>query len=163
VVILVDGLLDDERCVLVNVGFGYPGVCELPLPVVFDSVVSDPYGTSFRFLPDNRSDRFDTRLVRNRIKKPSVDEPMYRFLLTDDMAFHSDEFTAGLETAVTTSELFTKKRICVLSTDSGHVTLGNNYIKWVEKGDCVRQIELPTEAACRSALKDYVGVEIISA
>jgi N-hydroxyarylamine O-acetyltransferase len=163
VVILVDGLLNDERCVLVDVGFGYPGVCEVPLPVVFDSVLSDPHGDSFRFLPDNRSDRFDTRLVRNRIKKPGVDEPMYRFLSTDDMAFDSDEFAAGLETALTTSELFTKKRICVISTDSGHVTLGNQYIKWVEKGDCVRQIELPTEAAYRSALKDYFGVELTSA
>jgi N-hydroxyarylamine O-acetyltransferase len=164
VVILVDGLMDVP--VLVDVGFGDPGVCNVLLPVKYNSPKDDSHGDSFEFHIDDLTDRFDTRLCRTRVSNSAKDgsgcdeEKMYRFKLDDDMEMTAAEFYEGLDRVLTTSPTFTGKRICVLSNSGGHVTLGRDYIKWVEKGESVRQIELPNETLWRAALKDHFGITL---
>ena len=164
VVILVDGLMDVP--VLVDVGFGDPGVCDVLLPVKHNSPKDDSHGDLFEFHIDDLTDRFDTRLCRTRVSNSAKDgsgcdeEKMYRFKLDDDMEMSAAEFYEGLDRVLTTSPTFTGKRICVLSNSGGHVTLGKDYIKWVEKGESVRRIELPNETLWRAALKDRFGITL---
>jgi len=220
VIILVDGLLldddDDDKnydddaseqseisscsssitTILVDVGFGDPGACDVLLPVQHNKPKYDLHGDLFEFsmgigdetqnendeknddVDDDKNDnavmksvnitateteklhigRFNTALYRHRISAPDVEEPMYRFHLHDDMKMSTLEFQLGLERVLNVSPTFTTKRICVMGTDRGHVTLGRDYIKWVEKGESVKRVELPTETAWRDALKEYFGI-----
>ena len=176
VVILVDNVTDADADeigiekmsvpVLVDVGFGDPGVCDVLLPVRYNTPKEDTHGDMFEFHPDNDSDtdRFDTRLCRTRIgvgsKGEGEAEKMYRFRLDDDMEMTAPEFAEGLDRVLTTSPTFNGKRICVLSDGRGHITLGKDYIKWVEKGESVKRIELPTETHWRGALKDHFKVTL---
>jgi len=158
VVILVEDLIDVP--VLVDVGFGTPGVCNVLLPVKFgvDATKEDLHGDKFEFRRDDRTDRFDTALYRTRIDNPEVEEPMYRFSITDDLENTASEFQEGLDRVLTTSPTFNGKRLCVLSDSRGHITLGRDYVKWVEKGVAVRRIELPDETAWRAALLEHFGI-----
>ncbi|KAL7525130.1 hypothetical protein ACHAXR_000869, partial [Thalassiosira sp. AJA248-18] len=174
VVILVDNLMNanengidienSDVPILVDVGFGTPGVCNVILPIHYNSPREDTYGDTFEFHSsnqhinvDNASDddvlaqRFDTMLCRTRVGCPDV-EKMYRFRLDDDMEMIASEFYEGLDCVLTVSPTFTGKRICVVSDSNGHVTLGKDYIKWVERGEVVSRIELTTETAWRNAL-----------
>eukprot|EP00584_Thalassiosira_punctigera_P022243 CAMPEP_0172556924 /NCGR_PEP_ID=MMETSP1067-20121228/70206_1 /TAXON_ID=265564 ORGANISM="Thalassiosira punctigera, Strain Tpunct2005C2" /NCGR_SAMPLE_ID=MMETSP1067 /ASSEMBLY_ACC=CAM_ASM_000444 /LENGTH=258 /DNA_ID=CAMNT_0013345861 /DNA_START=75 /DNA_END=851 /DNA_ORIENTATION=- len=156
VVILVEDLMDVP--VLVDVGFGTPGVCNVPLPIQFNASKEDLHGDKFEFKRDDGTDRFDTALYRTRISMPDVEEPMYRFCVTDNMEMTAAEFRDGLDRVLTTSPTFNEKRLCVLSNSRGHTTLGRDYIKWVEKGSVIRQVELPHETAWRVALVDHFGI-----
>ena len=178
VVILVDNVLDADGPgkvsvpVLVDVGFGDPGVCDVLLPMQYNTPKEDTHGDLFEFRvdDDSDSDRFDTQLCRTRIgvgetgTGPKVvgegENMMYRFRLNDDMEMTAVEFSEGLDRVLTTSPTFNGKRICVLSDSRGHVTLGKDYIKWVEKGESVKRIELPTETHWRAALKDHFEVTL---
>ena len=175
VVILVDDVLDMDEIVnanvpvLVDVGFGDPGVCDVLLPVQYNVPKEDTHGDLFEFRMDNDadgSDRFDTQLCRTRIligakgEAEGEEEKMYRFRLDDDMDMAAAEFSDGLDRVLFTSPTFNGKRICVLSDNRGHVTLGKDYIKWVEKGESVKRIELPTETHWQAALKDHFGVTL---
>ena len=164
VVILVDNLMNAP--VLVDVGFGDPGVCDVLLPVTRNQPKEDSHGDLFEFCVDVLTERFDTRLCRTRVSNSAKDgsdrneEKMYRFKLDDDMDMLANEFHDGLDRVLTTSPTFTGKRICVLSNSRGHVTLGKDYIKWVEKGESVRRVELPNETAWRAALQDHFGITL---
>lgn len=152
--------------VLVDVG--YPGGCELALRVPADpragegEAVSDPHGDRFSFAPDDETERFDVALRRARATDPTRanNEPMYRFRLRDDLDYDAAEFAAGLERVLTVSEFFTKKRICFLGTETGHVTLGTDYIKWVERGLEVKRKNLQSETEWRNALKQYFDIDL---
>lgn len=172
VVLLVDNLLSSNSTstrssasVLVDVGFGCPGVCDVVLPLVYNQTVADPHGDLFRFdqLVDSVEDpfqgRFDTVLLRTR-KDTGEEEPMYRFHSMDDMEYEAAEFAAGLHHVLTVSPTFNQKRLCVISTETGHITLGKDYIKWVEQWKTVRHIDLPTETAWREALQSHFGVNL---
>jgi arylamine N-acetyltransferase len=209
VVILVDGISlpstttssddddDDDDCgsddndvctttILVDVGFGCPGVCDILLPVQYKHVMTDPHGDTFRFDVDNigststtdqeknsktiigndaiaivnhPSSRYNTVLYRTRIDT-GTEEPMYRFHSDDALDYDNEEFAAGLHRVLNISPTFTGKRLCVISTDKGHITLGKDYIKWVEQWKTVKQIELPTETNWRDALQNYFKIEL---
>jgi len=165
VVILVDGLLllptdASPTTVLVDVGFGTPGVCEVVLPLEYDQPRTNPFGDVFRFDALRDHARFDTTLYRTRIyTKPDEEEPMYRFQSNDDMPMESNEFEKGLHHVLNNSPTFNGKRLCVLSTEKGHLTLGKDYIKWVDQGGSkVTRKELSTETLWRNALEDHFGV-----
>ena len=86
---------------------------------------------------------------------------MYRFCSKDDLEYLDSQFEQGLEYVLTKSSLFNDKRICVLSIPGGgHVTLGSNYIKWIEKGLEIKRIELQTESKWRQALLTYFKVSL---
>ena len=160
VVILVDDLLP-ESSVLVDVGFGTPGVCDVVLPLVHDKPKFDMHGDSFRFAPCEE-DRFNTVLYRTCSDNIArEEEPMYRFHSEDDMPDTAAEFAKGLHRVLNDSPTFNGKRICVISTEGGHCTLGESYVKWVEKGNVVKTIEFQTETEWREALLDYFGVALL--
>ena len=158
VVILVDDLMDVP--ILVDVGFGDPGVCDVLLPIHLDDEKEDFHGDLFEFTKDEETDRFDTALYRTRVNFPDVKEPMYRFCIGDDMDMTAAEFQAGLERVLNVSPTFNEKRICVLSNSRGHVTLGRDYVKWVERGETIKKIDLPTETAWRNALMEYFDITL---
>ena len=168
VIILVDGLLKNDIPVLVDVGFGCPGVCDVILPLVYDKTYSDPHGDYFRFDPKPNADeyplhqgRFDTVLYRTRIDEPNREEqPMYRFHSKDNLDYQATEFQNGLEYVLRKSPTFNTKRLCVVSTTNGHITLGSNYVKWVEKWKTIKQIPLATEQEWRSALLEHFGMKL---
>lgn len=174
VVVLVDGLVlpcanvaaspvTDATTVLVDVGFGTPGVCEVMLPLELNQPRTNPFGDVFRFDAARPGHpRFDTTLYRTRVRtRPHEEEPMYRFHAADDLPMAADEFEEGLHRVLHHSPTFNGKRLCVLSTAAGHVTLGADYIKWVEQGGAVvRRMELPTENLWREALELYFGVAL---
>ena len=161
VVILVDDLLP-ESSVLVDVGFGTPGVCDVVLPLVHDKPKFDMHDDSFRFAACEEMNRFNTVLYRKRSDNiDGEEEPMYRFHSEDDMPDTADEFAKGLHRVLNDSPMFTGKRICVISTEGGHCTLGESYVKWVEKGSVVKTIEFQTETEWREALLDYFGVALL--
>ena len=152
VAILVDGLATDEGGIdlplLVDPGFGDPGVCEVVLPVSPDGCkrYEDPHGDVFRFRREEGSsngdtDRFNVALYRTRVRAPDVEEPMYRFHTDDDLPYDAKEFQDGLYRVLTTSDFFTNNRVCVLSTESGLITLKEDCVKWVERGKTVRVSE----------------------
>jgi arylamine N-acetyltransferase len=185
-----DGCNGDDVCttaILVDVGFGCPGVCDVLLPLQYNHVTMDPHGDIFRFDVDNigststtdqeknsktivgndaiaiaianPSSRYNTALYRTRIDT-GTEEPMYRFHSDDALDYDSEEFAAGLHRVLNISPTFTGKRLCVVSTDKGHITLGKDYIKWVEQWKTVKQIELPTETNWRDALQNYFKIEL---
>lgn len=163
VIILVNNLMDNDVPVLVDVGFGDP--CNVPLPIQCNVPPrQNVHGDLFEFKVDTRNDRFDTALYRTRYapaaNKEEKEEPMYRFCINDDLEMTSLEFKKGLEKVLTTSPMFTEKRICVLKNSQGHVTLGKDYIKWVEQGETVKQMELPTETDWRTALQEHFGITL---
>lgn len=164
VVLLVDGLLrggEEETPVLVDVGFGTPGVCDVALPVAYDVPRLDSHGDSFRFerCSPEESERFDTVLHRRRLASgDGEEEPMYRFRVSDDLPEASEEFANGLAYVLNESKLFNDKRLCVVSTEGGHCTLGEGYIKWVERGETVMRVELPSETEWRGALSEHFAV-----
>ena len=163
VVILVDGLLSQHHgmasSVLVDVGFGTPGVCNVILPLLHDKPKFDMHGDSFRFAPCTEMDRFDTVLYRKRVGNvDGIEERMYRFHSEDNLPDTSDEFAKGLHRVLNASPTFNGKRICVISTKGGHCTLGEKYVKWVEKGQIVKTAEFQTETEWRKALLEYFGV-----
>jgi len=166
VVILVDGLMDIP--ILVDVGFGCPGVCDVILPLEYDTIYSDLHGDEFSFIPQaSRLDdyplhegRFDTILYRRRVDSPDEILPMYRFHSEDDLDNDALEFQRGLQYVLTTSTTFNEKRLCVISTERGHITLGSDYVKWVERWETVTEKHLPTEDDWRAALLNYFGVRL---
>ena len=178
VVVLVDGLIlpaapaaaegvikEEEgnvpSSVLVDVGFGTPGVCNVVLPLLHDAPMSDVHGDLFRFASCTEIDRFDTVLYRKRLVTGNTgdeEEPMYRFRASDDLPPNADEFSLGLHHVLNHSPTFNEKRLCVLSTDGGHCTLGEGYVKWMERGEAVRTVELESEGQWREALLDHFGV-----
>mmetsp|Transcript_5263 Transcript_5263/g.7848 ORF Transcript_5263/g.7848 Transcript_5263/m.7848 type:complete len:397 (-) Transcript_5263:63-1253(-) len=187
VVVLVDdinllhnnnGVSSEEPSLLLDVGFGLPGVCEIVLPLQ-NNVVMESYGDRFRFdtidslsgrdssrtaaskdVSIATTNRFDTVLYRTPIDT-GIEEPMYSFHSMDALDFGSNEFAKGLERVLTVSPTFNEKRICVISTNHGHITLGTNYVKWVEQWEIVKQIDLPAETDWRLALKEHFGVTLI--
>jgi N-hydroxyarylamine O-acetyltransferase len=176
VVILVDGLKygenrddkDGNIPILVDVGFGCPGVCDVLLPLSYDKIYSDPHDDLFRFDKNQydfplHKDRFDSVLYRRRVNVDAEgsEEPMYRFHSEDDLDYDAPEFQKGLEYVLTKSATFNEKRLCVISTENGHITLGSDYVKWVEKWETTKQLTLPTEKDWRSALFNYFGVKLI--
>ena len=50
--------------------------------------------------------------------------------------------------------------LCVLAKDNGHVMLGKDYIKTVERGVEVSRTALPTEKEWREALKANFGITL---
>lgn len=161
VVVLVDGLMHDPDVpVLVDVGFGTPGVCDVVLPLVYGEPALDIHGDSFRFVPCEETARFDTILYRKRLVTGDRDkeEPMYRFCARDNLPNDSEEFALGLHHVLNNSPTFTGKRLCVLSTDEGHCTLGEGYVKWMERGEAVRTDVLESESQWREALAEHFGV-----
>lgn len=172
VVILVDGLkhgssegIDINIPILVDVGFGCPGVCDVILPLTYNGMHNDLNGDKFRFDRKQTSfslhqGRFDTVLYRTRIDSPSTEEPMYRFHSEDDLDYNTVEFQHGLEYVLTQSPTFNEKRLCVISTESGHITLGSDYVKWVERWETVKQENLSHEEDWRLALLKYFGVKL---
>ena len=165
VVILVDGLFNNDvdatSSVLVDVGFGTPGVCKVLLPVRLGVVVQDPHDDEFWFESDDSgSSRFDTVLYRKRVSNPEEREVMYRFHLLDDLNNDAEDFAAGLHNVLTKSPMFNEKRLCVLSTNGGHITLGEGYVKWVERGEVVKIIKFGGETDWREALEDHFGVTL---
>ena len=50
--------------------------------------------------------------------------------------------------------------LCVLAKDNGHVMLGKDYIKTVERGVEVSRTELPTEKEWREALEANFGITL---
>ena len=50
--------------------------------------------------------------------------------------------------------------LCVLAKDNGHVMLGKDYIKTVEKGVEVSRTPLPTEKAWREAPEANFGITL---
>ena len=50
--------------------------------------------------------------------------------------------------------------LCVLAKDNGHVMLGKDYIKTVERGVEVSRTELPTEKEWRDALEANFGITL---
>ena len=159
VIVLVDGLVQGrETPVLVDVGFGNPGVCNVVLPLVLNEPVLDMHGDSFRFVPCTETDRFDTALYRTRLGNAGEEEAMYRFRAEDDLPDDAEEFALGLHHVLNDSPFFNGKRICVVSTDEGHCTLGEGYAKWVEQGQAVRTVEFGSETEWREALSEHFGV-----
>ena len=185
-----DGCNGDDDCttaILVDVGFGCPGVCDVLLPLQYKHVITDPHGDIFRFDVDNIGSisttdqeknsktiigndaiatdianpfsRYNTVLYRTRIDT-GMEEPMYRFHSDDKLDYDNEEFAAGLHRVLNISPTFTGKRLCVVSTDKGHITLGKDYIKWVEQWKTVKQIDLPTETDWRTALQNYFKIEL---
>ena len=187
VVILVDGLKYDDDYdnnnlnqndnnhnipVLVDVGFGCPGVCDVILPLNYGRIYSDLQGDSFRFVKAQshfplHEGRFNTVLYRTRVNADlslpnKGEEPMYRFHSEDDLEDDATEFRRGLEYVLTKSPTFNEKRLCVISTERGHITLGSDYVKWVEKWEVVKQKNFMDEEGWRKALLDYFGVQLIA-
>jgi arylamine N-acetyltransferase len=183
VIVLVDGLLvqthtiddvhdkDENRAaaktaVLVDVGFGTPGVCNVVLPLVLDEPTFDTHGDSFRFARCEQQDgrRFDTVLYRTRrvVGNPGTtnveEEPMYRFCSKDDLPHNAEEFALGLNHVLNKSPTFTQKRLCVRSTEKGHCTLGEGHVKWVEQGRVIQTVELGSETEWRQALWQHFGM-----
>jgi hypothetical protein len=116
--------------------------------------------TAIRFVRCNATDRFDTALYRTRLGNPNVqkEEAMYRFCANDDLAYNAEEFALGLNHVLNKSPTFTGKRLCVRSTDKGHCTLGEGYVKWVERGQVVDTVEFASETEWRTALLQHFGV-----
>ena len=50
--------------------------------------------------------------------------------------------------------------LCVLAKEDGHIMLGKDYIKTVERGVEVSRAELPTEKEWRDALKANFGITL---
>ena len=50
--------------------------------------------------------------------------------------------------------------LCVLAKDDGHVMLGKDYIKTVERGVEVSRAQLPTEKEWRAALEANFGITL---
>ena len=50
--------------------------------------------------------------------------------------------------------------LCVLAKDNGHVMLGKDYIKTVERGVEVSRTQLPTEKEWREALEANFGITL---
>ena len=50
--------------------------------------------------------------------------------------------------------------LCVLAKEDGHVMLGKDYIKTVEKGVEVSRTPLPTEKEWRAALEANFGITL---
>ena len=179
------------RTVLVDVGFGSPGVCEVVLPLEYDQPKYNPFGDKFRFErvmedptnssgSDHRNHQYDTVLYRTRIASiynkdgdrttktdddEEEEEPMYQFHSLDDKPYDAIEFQNGLNYVLNDSPTFTTKRLCVISTNVGHVTLGHDYIKWIEHrsrhgrgGAIVTRQELPTEKSWRDALQKHFNI-----
>lgn len=162
VLILVDNLMKDSGIpILVDVGFGSPGVCDVILPIQCNAPKEDCHGDLFEFRSDNETDRFDIALYRTRVNDPDGKGPMYRFHIDDDIEVTASELLAGLDHVLNISPTFNEKRICVMSNTRGHIALGKDCVKWVEKGENVRQIELPTETDWRAALKEHFGITLI--
>ncbi|KAL9189018.1 hypothetical protein ACHAXT_011508 [Thalassiosira profunda] len=162
VVILIDDLPSDDASVsvLVDVGFGTPGVCNVILPIRHDDPTLDTHGDSFRFA-SSEGDRFDTTLYRKRIVTgDNEEESMYCFHAKDDLPHDAEEFALGLDRVLNRSPTFCGKRLCVISTEGGHCTLGEGYVKWMERGKAVRKIQFDSEADWREALAEHFGVTL---
>ena len=173
VILLVDGLQNDQDNIdnendlvyLVDPGFGNPGVCDLILPLVYDKPFMDSQGDIFEMKRDESGthERFDSILFRTRATTTGEQESMYRFCSRDNLDYFDSQFENGLDYVLTRSDMFNNNRICVLTTQNGgHVTLGTDYIKWVEKGKEVKRVELPSESSWREALMTYFGVSLKS-
>ncbi len=48
----------------------------------------------------------------------------------------------------------------MINTDRGHITLGTDYVKWVERWETVRRKDPPGEEDWRAALLEYFGVQV---
>lgn len=160
-----DGGFDKQIPILVDVGFGCPGVCDVILPLKYDEICSDFHGDLFRFDKKQsefplHKERFDTVLYRTRIDT-QCEEPMYRFHSKDDLDYYAPEFQNGLEYVLTTSPTFNEKRLCVISTEKGHITLGSNYVKFVEQWEVVHEETFSSEKDWRYALLKYFGVKLV--
>lgn len=91
---------------------------------------------------------------------PSRARAVYALHVDDDLGFDAAEFADGLAAVLSEAagNLFASKRICALGTPAGHLTLGRDYLKVVERGREVRRVALPDEAAWREALSTYFGI-----
>ena len=79
---------------------------------------------------------------------PSRARAVYALHVDDDLGFDAAEFADGLAAVLSEAagNLFASKRICALGTPAGHLTLGRDYLKVVERGREVRRVALPDEA-----------------
>ncbi len=151
---------------LVDVGFGCPGVCDVILPLEYNQIFEDCHGDLFRFERNDQckyplhEGRFDTVLYRRRVDVPDEESPMYRFNAQDDLENNADEFQNGLDYVLNRSPTFNEKRLCVVSTENGHITLGADYVKWVERWETVKELSIKDESSWRSALARYFGVRL---
>ena len=57
-------------------------------------------------------------------------------------------------------ELLAEDGLCVLAKDNGHVMLGKDYIKTVERGVEVSRTQLSTEKEWRAALEANFGITL---
>lgn len=93
--------------------------------------------------------------------EPREWKPMYRFAVEDDLAIDCEENVAGLHGVLTWEWLFfAQKRLCVVATEGGHITLCNNRVKFVHKDAETREEPLETEDKWRNALKTYFNIEL---
>ena len=153
VAILVDGIA--ETAMLVDPGFGDPPRRLLEMRHGMPAV-ADSHSDDFRIEHERSSARFDSVLLRRRkvasgarhldwigsvssaVAEEAAEEAVYRFCAADDLAAHCCELEAGLAYVLTSPEtFFTQKRLCVLGSEGGHVSLCGGYIKWVEGGETV--------------------------
>ena len=110
--------------------------------------------------------------------------PVYALNLEDDLPYDAPEFVEGLANVLDKDpekNIFQAKRsapvsslrrarsrrrrappagLCVLAKENGHVMLGKDYIKTVERGVEVSRAELPTEKAWREALEANFGITL---
>ena len=121
--------------------------------------------------------------------EPMPPIPVYALNLSDNLEYDSPEFVEGLAAVLDEDpekNIFQAKRsarcplpfdshgrdaidatrrvppagLCVLAKDNGHVMLGKDYIKTVERGVEVSRTELPTEKEWRAALEANFGITL---
>lgn len=179
-VLFIDGL--GPASLLVDPGFG--DAVRAPVPVrgaatdasLGETYALEPYAWAGRREPAGLEGRFSHVLTRARSTGgatalldiidapfplgPSRARAVYALHVDDDLGFDAAEFADGLAAVLSEAagNLFASKRICALGTPAGHLTLGRDYLKVVERGREVRRVALPDEAAWREALSTYFGI-----
>ena len=117
--------------------------------------------------------------------EPMPPVPVYALNLEDDLPYDAPEFVEGLANVLDEDpekNIFQAKRsarasstlrlarsrrrrvppagLCVLAKDNGHVMLGKDYIKTVERGVEVSRTSLSTEKEWRAALEANFGITL---
>jgi len=183
-VLLVDGV-DPSGTLLVDPGIGDFSRVAVPLALKTSGgeavdELGDKYSLKSEDTPTPWCSRFNTVLMKARVSgmmgNPTSEPlgvpdmpveatppmPKYVFSDSDDLAFDSPEFQAGLGAVLTVmpENFFSQKKFSVVATDKGFKYIGASYIKEKEAGVQTRKEEFTAEAAFRKYLADDFGIEL---
>lgn len=92
-----------------------------------------------------------------------IQEAVYLLNFDDDLEGNCEEFQEGLAAVLSPNSdtnLFAKKRMCIINRETGFDYVGNKYWKKVRNGSEVHRETLDDERAYREALEKVAGIRL---